>query len=310
MIQLKFIGLKLNIKKIINDGIFMEPFNNQDFKDFIESYKYGAFEDEDHKIHKFYDTITELSRSDTRRADPLIVNSQKMYGLDWIVKDSNKFDEEPPKSTDALYFREDENGNLILHIIEFKFVGRKSHWDKINILCHDIRKKIDCAGNVDEDFIEDNVVDNIKDELTDEDMDIGEKDECEFDECFDESFVDDFKLIKKDFKDPIEVSLQLKPYEVIFITLPKLYEEYCENNSCVKKEDMVSFLNKIDKYYWTFIGNFSQNERNIKRKVDRYNLYNKRLELTIFKKARVKPKQRFKNTLKREILGNSDLENI
>ena len=90
--------------------------------------------------------------------------------------------------------------------------------------------------------------------------------------------------IKEDFKDPIEVSLQLKPYEVIFITLPLLYEEYCAEKSTTKK-DIVSYLNSIDKYYWAFVGNLSSSRYNIKSKVQQLNKYSERLEMTIFKKC-------------------------
>lgn len=254
----------------------MEKLTDVDFRKFIEYYKDKTYEDEYHQIHKCHDSITELSKSDTYQADPLIIHSQEMYGLDWIVKSSKKLSKKPPKSTDALFFREDENGNPSLHIIEFKFLGKKSYRDKINILWSDIRRKLPC-------------------------------DDCDIDddeECFDDFFVSDFKLIKKNFKDPIEVSLQLKPYEVIYITLPMLYEEYCSENPDVDKKDINSYLNSIDKYYWAFVGNFSQSYYNIKSKADKLNRYNDRLEMTIFKKAKVKPGNDFEKVLDREIFGN------
>ena len=100
----------------------MSEFTNQDFKEFMESFQ-DKYVVDNGQIHKFYDTLTELSRSDTSKADPLIKHSQEMYGLDWIVKGSKKLQKTPPKTTDALYFREDNEGNLKLHIIEFKFIG-------------------------------------------------------------------------------------------------------------------------------------------------------------------------------------------
>lgn len=257
----------------------MEELTHDDFKRFIESYKGGCYLDEYGKPHKFYDTVTELSRSDTKRADSLVKNSQKMYGLDWIVK-ASKLSNQPPKSTDALFIKKNEDGDISLHIIEFKFLGRKSHRDKINYLWGDIRRKLPC-------------------------------DDCDFmyDECFDEYFVKYFKSIKQEFKDPVEISLQLKPYEVIFITLPKLYDEYCEEND-VPKKDIKNYLTKINKYYWAFVGSFSQSEYNIKSKTEKYNRYNERLEMTIFKKARAKPWQRFKDVLNNEILENFNYGDI
>ena len=102
----------------------MMEFTNHDFKEFMESFKNGTFI-ENNEIHKFYDSLTELSRSDTEYADALIFHSQEMYGLDWIVKGSKRLNRSPPKTTDALYFRIDDNGNMKLHIIEFKFIGFK-----------------------------------------------------------------------------------------------------------------------------------------------------------------------------------------
>ena len=48
----------------------MEEFKDEDFIKFIQSYKYGSYEDKYNNIHKFYDTISELSRSDTFQARP------------------------------------------------------------------------------------------------------------------------------------------------------------------------------------------------------------------------------------------------
>lgn len=254
----------------------MDELTNDDFKKFIGYYKDKVYEDENHQFHKCYDTVRELSRSDTERADPLIKDSmQEMYGLDWMVKYSKKLNKKPPKSTDALFINEDNNGKLKLHLIEFKFIGRKSQRDKMNILWRDIRRKAACDEYLDEE-----------------------------DKCFDDFFVSDFKLIKKNFHDPIEVSLQLKPYEVIFITLPELYDEYCEDNGLPRKS-IENYLAKIDKYYWAFVGNHSQSEYNIKSRTNKYNKYNQRLEMTIFKKARAKPWQRFEKTLKNEIFEKS-----
>ena len=257
----------------------MKELTNEDFIEFIESYKYGSYEDKYHNEHKFYNTITELSRSETIKSDPLIKNKQKMYGLDWIVRASKKFNNHPPKSTDALFFNEKTSE---LHIIEFKFIGKKSNWDKMNILWRDIRSKLYCDDCDDKDYKK----------------------------CFDKYFVKDFKLIKQNFKDPINVSLQLKPYEVIFITLPMLYEEYCENNPKVTKKDISYYLNNIDKYYWTFVGNSSQNEYNIKSKARKFDKYNKRLEMTIFKKARANSCKRFEKILNREILKTKSIEDL
>lgn len=281
----------------------MEKFTNDDFCEFMEFYKHQTCEDKYHRIHKCYDNITELSRSDTYQADPLITHPQKMYGLDWIVM-SSKLRERPPKSTDALFFREGENGILSLHIIEFKFLGKKSYWDRMDYLWGDILKKISCESSKSDDMAANDENTDINQEKIINDSEDLIFEECE-EECFNEFFFDNFKRIKDNFKNPIEVSLQLKAYEVIFITLPLLYEEYCEKNPQVTKKNINAYLDDIDKYYWAFVGNFSQSYTNVKyNKANKLNRYSKRLEMTIFKKASVRPWQDFKNVLKYEILDN------
>ena len=90
---------------------------------------------------------------------------------------------------------------------------------------------------------------------------------------------------------------------MVFITLPKLYEEYCNENG-IPKKDIKAYLAKIDKYYWAFVGSRSQSEYSLKSRISKFNNYNRRLEMTIFKKARAKPWQRFGDVLNNEILGN------
>lgn len=272
--QLRSIGLKQNIKKEIIDWVkFMEEFTDQDFKEFMESYKNGTFT-ENNEMHKFHDSLTELSRSGTEDADALIFHSQKMYGLDWIVKGSKRLNKTPPKTTDALYFRIDDNGNMKLHIIEFKFIGYKSYRIKFNNLCNEICCKISCDGR------------NLDD-----------------DECLNKNFLEDLKLIKNTFQDPIDISFQLKPYEAIFITLPELYKEYCQENGFDEK-DIKTYLANIKKYYWIVIRNDNMAKQHLKSIAKHFDRYNARLEGSIFTKARAKTDDEFYKVLKREILND------
>ena len=164
----------------------MKEFTNQDFKEFMESFKKGSFK-ENNETHKFHDSLTELSRSDTEDADALIFHSQKMYGLDWIVKGSKRLNKRPPKTTDALYFRLDCTGNMKLHIIEFKFISYKSYKSKFNNLCNEICCKLSC----DDRYLDD-------------------------DECLNRYFLKDLKSIKNNFKDPIDISFHhMKPYSLL-----------------------------------------------------------------------------------------------
>lgn len=256
----------------------MMEFTNHDFKEFMESFKNGTFR-ENNEIHKFYDSLTELSRSDTEYADALIFHSQEMYGLDWIVKGSKRLNRSPPKTTDALYFRIDDNGNMKLHIIEFKFIGFKSHKIKFNNLCKELCCKLSCDGR----YLDD-------------------------DECLNRYFLKDLNLIKENFKDPIDVSFQLKPYEAIFITLPELYKEYCEERH-LEEKDIKTYLSNIKKYYWIVIRNDRMAESHLKSITKHFDKYNKRLERSIFTKARAKTDDEFYKVLKREILNDFKLNN-
>lgn len=245
----------------------MKQMADEEFSEFIESFKYGKY-----KNHRFYDKVTELSKSDEERKDSLINHPIKMYALDWIVKASGKWvGDKRPKTTDALYINNDEYGNLSLHIIEFKFISYRSYKTKIENLF----SKVDALYNK-------------------KDID-----------CIDEDFYEDFEYITERYNDPIAHSLQMKPFEVIFIVLPYLYDEYCDNNPKIEKKDIKDYLNNIDKYYWSFIGNYSKNQDHVNQQVKRYNGACKRLEQGIFKKAAVKNKKYFPDILDNQILGNS-----
>ena len=80
----------------------MVEFTNQDFIEFMESFQDKYVMDKG-QVHKFYDTLTELSRSDTAKADPLVIHPQEMYGLDWIVKGSKRLQKKPPKTTSEAF---------------------------------------------------------------------------------------------------------------------------------------------------------------------------------------------------------------
>ena len=101
----------------------MVNLTNKDFINFLESYK-------DNRL--FYDSVDEISRSHSGRKDSLIDSSFKMYSLDEIVKESGVFGNNIPKTTDALWYKEDEKGDFTLYIIEFKFYNiRTSYKSKL-----------------------------------------------------------------------------------------------------------------------------------------------------------------------------------
>ena len=94
----------------------MSNLQNESFKKFLKSFNEGEY-----KNHKYYDTITEISRKGSGNREPLIINKKEMYSLDDIAKGSKSLKGNLPKTTDALCYKEDDNGKLSLYLIEFKF---------------------------------------------------------------------------------------------------------------------------------------------------------------------------------------------
>ena len=261
----------------------MNQLTDDEFLEFLGSFDEEVCE-EDGKIHKCLDSLTKLSKSDTPPYDSIIYDPFEMYGLDWMAKASEKWKDDSslcqrdprecendlPKTTDALYCKKGENGNLILHIIEFKFVNPKNPL-----------KKIDFFINEQDDYYDNKFVNGLK------------------------------KVIKNNFVGRIENSLQLKPYEAIFIVLPELYDEYCEfkekEDDTFEKKDIKSYLSNMEKYYWICIDNGSygsSNEHNLRSKAKHFEKYCKRMEPAIFKQTAAKTKTQFRKSLKEEIIPN------
>ena len=253
----------------------MDSMTDKEFLEFLESFDEEVFTDSDGNDYKCLNSLKELSKSETYPYDSIITDKFEMYGLDWIVKASDKWKDKSkdcaenarkckhiPKTTDAIYCKQGENGNLVLHLIEFKFVNTKPNLSKIDF------------------FIKD------------------------FDVYVGEDFVNGLKkVIKNNFVGKIDTSLQLKPYESLFIVLPELYDEYCKTNNKIKK-DIKSYLINMEKYYWICIDSGTPNEHNIRNKAQYLEDHCKRMQPAIFKKVSAKTKRQFKNSLKQEILPN------
>ena len=58
----------------------MSNSQNESFKNFLRSFKEGEYNN-----HKFYDSITEISRKESGDRTPLITNQKEMYSLDDIA---------------------------------------------------------------------------------------------------------------------------------------------------------------------------------------------------------------------------------
>ena len=255
----------------INVVIYMVALTDKEFKDFIESFKGGHYKESKKGeliIHNFYDSITELSRSETEKADALIENSFEMYALDWICKNCRNMKGNTPSTTDAIFCKEEPNGKLVLHLIEFKFLSKTTYGDKLEFIDDEIMEKNRKAR-------------------------------------FSKQFLNYLKDIKEDFKDNIEFTLRLKPFETIFIVLPRLYDNYCKEEGITKK-DIRTYLNNIDIKYWVFLGNKSDNESHVQAMANILKKPYLRLEMGIVKKAQVKPKSYFDTFMDVEIYGKRD----
>lgn len=193
---------------------------NEEFIKFIRSFDGGS-----HKNHKFHDTITEISRKHSGKREPLIENDFEMYSLDDIKDGSKILKDNPPKTTDALYFKEDD-GKLSLYLIEFKFhnLDDPDAKDLLNafvdeIYSSDNKKKYKCLSKDDK---------------------------------------NDLRKIRNYYGDDVSNTLVLKPIETIRVTLPGLYEEYCNNNPDVEKINIEKYLDNIEKKYFVFVSTYTE----------------------------------------------------
>ena len=190
---------------------------NEKFKKFLESFRELTYND-----NNCFDTITEISRSESGRRDPLIVCPKKMYSLDDIKDQSDILKDNPPKTADALWYKE-EGDELILYLIEFKFHNLDDPDPKHTL----------------ETFVE-NIYEDRKNYR-----------------CINEN--ERFKLykVKQYYGDNVNHGLVLKPIDSITVVIPKLYEEYCNENPDVEKMDIEKYLNAIEKRYFVFVSTYT-----------------------------------------------------
>lgn len=197
----------------------MDPLTNKEFKEFIKSYE------------KFYKDITEISMSDF--GESLIENDFKMYSLDEMCWDCKLLEEDTPKTTDALWFKESLDGKITLYIIEFKFhnFNNPNAKDMLEIMAKDVNDS----------------------ELEDKYK------------CLSDKFKDNLRKIKNYYGDEVEFSLILKPIESLSIVIPTLYEQYCIDNG-IPQKDIRSFLDNIEKRLIVFVSHYDDNKKHNKSK--------------------------------------------
>ena len=192
--------------------------NNQKFVLFLNGYDGGSHDD-----NNYYDTIREISRKKSKKRDALIPNDFLMYSLDDIAKGSRRLRRNLPKTVDALYYRfDDENDDLSLYLIEFKF------------------------HNLDDPNPED-----VLEELVDEFYAFPKKFKCI------NKYKSDLNKIKKYYGDDVKHNLILKPIESIRVVIPELYEEYCKMNPNAGKIDIEEYLDNIEKKLFVFVSTYT-----------------------------------------------------
>ena len=145
-----------------------------------------------------------------------------MYSLDEMCWDCKLLEENTPKTTDALWYKESLDGKLTLYIIEFKFHNFNSPnaRDMLEIMARDVNKY----------------------------------------DCVSDKFKRNLKKVKNYYGDEVEFSLILKPIESLSVVIPALYEQYCIDNGLPIK-DIRTFLDNVEKKLIVFISHYDDKRR-------------------------------------------------
>ena len=140
---------------------------------------------------------------------PLVKSDFIMLDFDSICDDANFYPKRPkkflnePSTVDALYYRIIDENKIEFFLVEFK--SFYFDWNSAG----------DYKSSVDKIF-KNIIYCDINDELI--------------------TGINRLNSIKNIFGSTIEFSLRLKPYESLFVVLPKIYEEYCSSNSIPMNE--------------------------------------------------------------------------
>ena len=191
----------------------MGELTNQEFIDFIKSHK------------KFYKDVTEISKNDY--GEPLIPNNDfKMYSLDEMCWDCELLEDNTPKTTDALFYKQNPNGRLSLYLIEFKFhnFNDPNAKDMLELISKKVNDK------------------KLRDKY----------------KCISPKYKKYLKKINNYYGDDVEFGLILKPIESLNVVIPALYEQYCLDNGCPQK-DIRRYLENVEKKVIVFVSHYDDN---------------------------------------------------
>ena len=151
----------------------------------------------------------------TINPQPLVTSNYIMLDFDEMCKDANfypkktKKDYNRPSTVDGIYYRIIHDNKIELSLFEFK--SFYFDWDT--------NKDYEASLN------------KIKNKLK----------KCGFDNNSQQG-LNRLEKIKNTIGSTIEFSLRLKPYETLFVVLPKLYEEYCDKNN-IPESDRIDLYN-------------------------------------------------------------------
>lgn len=187
----------------------MEDLTNEEFIEFIKSHE------------KFYKDITEISMNDFD--EPLIENDFKMYSLDEMCWNCKLLKENTPKTTDALFYKEQPNGKMSLYLIEFKFHNFNDPNAK------EMLKLISKEVN---------------------DKQLGNKYKC-----LSNRYKKYLRKINNYYGDDVEFGLILKPIESLNVVIPALYEQYCIDKTKNPK-DIRKYLKNVEKKMIVFVSHY------------------------------------------------------
>lgn len=216
----------------------------EQFAKFLDSYK-----------EDYLNSITEISKPrednylDSCRVEsdskPLITSNKKMLDFDTICCESPLFQKNNrPSTVDALYYRINYEGKLILYLIEFK--GSNLNWNNERsfedlTICENITELI-----LLEKFIE--IKSFIKEKFDDNLLEFNEQMKIsEFFLELEEQYNEIYRRINHlsyNNKNKIEFSLRLKAFESIFMVLPTIFKGYWESEK--EKTDMSSDISTSD----------------------------------------------------------------
>ena len=175
----------------------MLKLSNDEFIAFIESF------------NDFLLPVSEISKN--INGNSLIKSDFKLYSLEYILFNMEYFKGDYPKTTDALFYK-NENDKMTLYFIEFKF----DNLDNSNKL---VAQRLLSHLKVE--------YDNNKNK-------------------FDEKFYQDFKMICHTYEDKTLINLIFKIIESLNIFIPEIYEEYCKEYD-IPISDIREYLRNIDK---------------------------------------------------------------